>query len=119
MVSLDPFIPKVGEKPFRMEKFEMEHHSFKDLVHVNWTLNDLSLSDCAENFKSVVKLWSRATFDNLMIKKREISARLFGIQRALQFKSSTFLAQLEKELTREYQLILKHEEDMWFLKSRT
>ncbi|GLT42706.1 hypothetical protein SLA2020_166920 [Shorea laevis] len=114
-----PFIPRVREKPFRLEKFWIDHHSFRDLVHANWIQTDSSLSNCTESFKSAVINWSRSTFENFHKKKKEINARIVGIQKFLQFRTTAFLLQLEKELTKEYQDILKMEEDMWFLKSRS
>ncbi|GKU94254.1 hypothetical protein SLEP1_g7776 [Rubroshorea leprosula] len=119
LLSLQPSIPTIGDKPFRIEKFWLDHESFKDLVASEWTHSNLSISECSTQFKSSVRLWSRANFDNIHKKKKEILARLVGTQKALQFKNSHFLLNLEKELTQEYQLLLKYEEDLWFLKSRT
>ncbi|GLT52768.1 hypothetical protein SLA2020_260880 [Shorea laevis] len=118
MVVLNPLIPTIGKKPFRIEKFWMDHHSFKDLVSIHWKHSTLPLAYCSTNFKSAVQVWSKTTFHNIHKKKKEIIARLTGIQRFLQFRNSHFLLHLERDLTHEYQRILKQEEDMWFLKSR-
>ncbi|GKV23781.1 hypothetical protein SLEP1_g33477 [Rubroshorea leprosula] len=110
--------PCSNRKPFRLEKFWLEHESFKDLVASNWTSPNLSISDCSIVFQNNVKLWSRATFDNLHKKKKKLIVRLGGIQQTLQSKNSSFLIDLEKTLSKEYQDILKYEKDMWFMKSR-
>ncbi|GLT58776.1 hypothetical protein SLA2020_316440 [Shorea laevis] len=119
LLSLNPTIPTVGDKPFRIEKFWLDHESFKDLVASEWAHSNLPISECSIQFKSSVRVWSRANFDNIHKKKKEILARLVGIQKALQFQNNLFLLNLEKELNQEYQLLLKNEEDLWFLKSRT
>ncbi|GKV17362.1 hypothetical protein SLEP1_g27876 [Rubroshorea leprosula] len=118
LLSLEQTFPCSNKKPFRLEKFWLEHESFKDLVASNWTSPNLSISDCSITFQNNVKLWSRVTFDNLHKKKKNLIARLGGIQQALQSKNSSFLIDLEKTLSKEYQDILKYEEDMWFMKSR-
>ncbi|GLT84225.1 hypothetical protein SLE2022_024700 [Rubroshorea leprosula] len=119
MLSLNPVVPCMGSKPFRIEKFWLEHESFRDLVATEWGVSNLPIAECATHFKSSARIWSRATFENIHKKKKEILARVAGIQRFLQSKNSSSLRQLEKELTQEYQHILKYEEDLWFLKSRT
>ncbi|GLT74509.1 hypothetical protein SLA2020_463010, partial [Shorea laevis] len=119
LLNLDPIHPFIGNKPFRLEKFWIEHHSFRDLVTTNWLSNNQPFLDCSEHFKVTVRSWSRFTFDDFRKKKKENLARIAGIQRFLQFKTSSFLLNLEKDLTKEYQYILKCEEDMWFLKSRS
>ncbi|GKV06468.1 hypothetical protein SLEP1_g18364 [Rubroshorea leprosula] len=118
LLSLDQPYPSLNRRPFRLEKFWLEHESFKDLVVSSWTFANLSIAECSVAFQNIVKLWSRTTFDNLHKKKKELIARLGGIQRFLQAKDSSFRIDLEKSLTKEYQDILKYEEDMWFMKSR-
>ncbi|GLT97187.1 hypothetical protein SLE2022_147640 [Rubroshorea leprosula] len=110
---------KSGERPFRLEKFWLDHPNFKDLITPVWSSITSSTSQCVANTKSVCKIWSRNTFGHIFDKKRELNVRLNGIQKALSFKPSTFLSSLEKELSKEYANILKFEEDLWFMKSRT
>ncbi|KAK5836275.1 hypothetical protein PVK06_012049 [Gossypium arboreum] len=43
--------------------------------------------------------------------------RLGGIERALEISLNDFLVNLQKNLTKEYQDILKQEEDLWVMKS--
>ncbi|GLT67469.1 hypothetical protein SLA2020_397770 [Shorea laevis] len=119
LLSLNPTVPFLRNKPFRLEKFWLEHESFKELVVAEWTFFERSVSECSTQFRSSVRLWSKTTFDNIHKKKREILARVAGIQRFLQSRNSSFLLQLEKNLTQEYQHLLKCEEDLWFLKSRS
>ncbi|GKU90851.1 hypothetical protein SLEP1_g4795 [Rubroshorea leprosula] len=65
------------------------------------------------------RIWSRTTFDNIFVKKWILNARLDGIHRSLSQNPSNFLTTLEKELTLEYEKVLKLEEDLWFMKSKS
>ncbi|GLT31841.1 hypothetical protein SLA2020_065490 [Shorea laevis] len=65
------------------------------------------------------KNWSKLTFGNIFKRKRKILARLDGIHKYLSSRHNNFLYCLEKELVIEYGDILKLEEDLWFMKSRT
>ncbi|GKV43678.1 hypothetical protein SLEP1_g50939 [Rubroshorea leprosula] len=49
---------------------------------------------------------------------KELNA-LVGIHQSLSLKPFTFLTTLERDLTWEYERILKLEEDLWFMKSKT
>lgn len=56
-------------------------------------------------------------FGNIFSRKKNIIARLNGIQRVVYVKPSTFLLNLEKELMKELDIILRQEEEFWALKS--
>lgn len=61
--------------------------------------------------------WNRSTFGNIFRKKRNLLARLKGIQSSNVYPTSSFLQQLEKDLIGQYNDILKLEEEFWKLKS--
>lgn len=63
-------------------------------------------------------MFNREHFGNIFVKKKQIEARLKGIQRTLEDVDSTRLRILQKELLQEYEAILFQEETMWFQKSR-
>ncbi|GLT49927.1 hypothetical protein SLA2020_234510 [Shorea laevis] len=65
MVSLHPTVPTLGDKPFRLEKFWLDHESFKELVASEWVHTNLSISECSAHFKNSVWVWSRTVFDNI------------------------------------------------------
>nr|XP_023873993.1 uncharacterized protein LOC111986559 [Quercus suber] len=62
--------------------------------------------------------WNRNHFGNIFVKKKNIMARLNGIQQAVASKPSNFLLNVEKELVKECDTILSQEEELWALKSR-
>ncbi|GKU88076.1 hypothetical protein SLEP1_g2381 [Rubroshorea leprosula] len=84
-----------------------------------WGIEDNNTSQCLETMMKKAKLWSRTTFGKLFKRKKQILACLEGIHRFLSTKHSSFLTSLEKDLANEYSEILKLEEDLWFMKSRT
>lgn len=45
-------------------------------------------------------------------------ARLNGIQQAVSIKPSSFLLSLEKDLLKEFDMILRQNEELWVMKSR-
>ena len=57
-------------------------------------------------------------FSNIFARKKNIMARLNGIQRAVSLRPSSFLLNLENELLKELNIVLNQEEELWALKSR-
>lgn len=57
-------------------------------------------------------------FGNIFARKKNIMARLNGIQRTLSIRSSNFLLNLENNLLKELDMVLNQEEELWALKSR-
>lgn len=66
--------------------------------------------------KSII--FNKEVFGNIFAKKKELEARLRGIQRALENIDLAQLTLLQKELLAEYEDILFREETYWFQKSR-
>ncbi|GLT77972.1 hypothetical protein SLA2020_495240 [Shorea laevis] len=119
LLDLDPSKHAFGKRPFKLEKFWVDHPEFQALVQECWGVVDQNTTQCLDVMMKKAKLWSRATFGNLFKRKKKIMARLEGIHRFLSINHSSFLTTLEKELANEYSEILKLEEDLWFMKSRT
>ncbi|GLT58567.1 hypothetical protein SLA2020_314490 [Shorea laevis] len=119
LLYFDTPMCRIRNKPFRLEKFWLDHPEFHDLISPIWSTPNLCTSQCILNTQNSCKIWSKTTFDNIFVKKQELNARLDGIHRSLSHKPSNFLTNLEKELSLEYEKILKLEEDLWFMKSRT
>ncbi|GKV19127.1 hypothetical protein SLEP1_g29421 [Rubroshorea leprosula] len=119
LLNLDPSHPSIGKRPFRMEKFWVDHPEFQCLVRDTWNFADATTVQCVSSTMQKAKVWSRVSFGNLFKRKKKILARLDGIHRFLSSQHSNFLTNLEKTLTNEYSDILKLEEDLWFMKART
>lgn len=65
-----------------------------------------------------LKTWNKDVFGNIFQKKKELRARIFGIQKALARSGELHLINLEQDLVAEYNQILEQEELLWFQKSR-
>lgn len=57
---------------------------------------------------------NKNTFGNLFIRKRRIKTKLNGVHQSIEFGASHSLAILERDLRKEYNDILHHEELFWF-----
>ena len=73
--------------------------------------------EAKDNFPKTTSTWNKLQFGNIFSRKKNIIARLNGIQRVVYVKPSTFLLNLEKELMKELDIILRQEEEFWALKS--
>ena len=63
--------------------------------------------------------WNKEVFDNIFWKKRHLTARLLGIQKALANNPNAFLLNLQVQLSNEFNQILQWEEELWAMKART
>ncbi|KAH0685679.1 hypothetical protein KY290_017197 [Solanum tuberosum] len=103
-------------KPFRLESFWYRHPDFKNIVHQCW--HNHSYIEAKHIFKDKITAWRKNHFGNIFKQKRILLARLSGIQNFSSYPYSSFLQNLESTLTREYNNILKMEEDYWKIRSR-
>ena len=75
------------------------------------------LVDAISKFTEEATRWNRMQFGNVFNRKKNIMARLNGVQRALSIRPSSFLINLEKELLKYLDVVLNQEEEIWALKS--
>ena len=76
------------------------------------------LEDAISKFTKEATRWNRMQFRNVFNRKKNIMARLNGVQRALSFRPFSFLINLENELLKDLDVVLNQEEEIWALKSR-
>ena len=74
--------------------------------------------DAIDIFTNKAMVWNKIHFGNIFKKKKNLMARINGIQKAIASKLSRFLLNLEDELLRDLDLVLNQEEELWALKSR-
>ena len=91
--------------------------TFPRIVSHAWRQPNI-LVEAIENFTKEASIWNKVHFGNIFTKKKNIQARLNGIQKAIRVRPSTFLLELEKDLLKELDTILRQEEELWALKSR-
>ena len=71
----------------------------------------LDLAKAIETFTKEATKWNKEQFGNIFARKRNIVAKLNGIQKAMSVKPSTFLLNLENELLRDLDTVLNLEEE--------
>ncbi|MCH86446.1 hypothetical protein A2U01_0007303, partial [Trifolium medium] len=105
-------------KQFRFESAWLLDESYQDVLKRNWK-HDLKVVENLASLQNDFKRWKLFTIDQVIMKKKEIMARLGGIQNSLHNGTQHGgLWQLENKLQTELSEILKKEELMWFQRSR-
>lgn len=110
--------PYVGLHPFRFESLWLTHESYIEQVQHCWN-PDLSIEYNLSHLENKLSLWKQNTFAIVKRKKRELLARLAGIQNKIHVgRERAYLRKLEKKLQEELNLINYQEELLWFQRSR-
>ncbi|KAK4267191.1 hypothetical protein QN277_024006 [Acacia crassicarpa] len=91
----------------------ISHENYESFLENTWTY-DNNLDASLKNFQANLTHWNRNIFGMVEKKKLEILARLNGIQRSRAYPHSQFLSELELELQRELDNLLRMEEIKWF-----
>ncbi|XP_019164336.1 PREDICTED: uncharacterized protein LOC109160503 [Ipomoea nil] len=95
------------------------HADFGDVVNNTWnTTSGADFDDRLQATQVALKTWSKAAIGNLERKRRQIMARIDGIQRAKNYGKRGGLIKLEAKLKIELDDILHMEELAWFQRSR-
>ncbi|XP_030941594.1 uncharacterized protein LOC115966516 [Quercus lobata] len=105
------------KRPFRLQTCWLSEPSFPSIVNHAWR-DSPTLGDAVNRFTQVAIRWNGSHFGNIFTRKKNLLARINGIQRALSVKPSVFLVNLENELLKELDRVLNQEEELWDLKSR-
>ena len=71
-----------------------------------------------ENFTLKAKAWNKKVFGDIFWRKRNLSARLLGAEKALANNPSQRLIDIHKSLSGEMEKILDLEEELWRMKAR-
>ena len=70
-------------------------------------------------FVVLARIWNKEVFGNIFWKKKNLMARLLGVQRVFASQPSQRMINLQNLLTDELNGILAMEEELWTKKSRT
>lgn len=117
LLSLNPSNGNHFNRPFRFQPMWISYPLFKKLVQDNWN-DSLSLQAINLAFTNAAKVWNKEIFGNIFHKKSRLESRIKGTQHALVNNPNQFLINLERNLLKEYNLILQQECDLWAIKSR-
>ncbi|GAU48983.1 hypothetical protein TSUD_245740 [Trifolium subterraneum] len=105
-------------RPFRFQAAWFTHSDYPQLVKNTWSRDRNNIIGCLQNVAQESITFNKEVFGNIFARKKEVEARLQGIQRALENIDSANLLRLQKELLTSYENILFQEEALWFQKSR-
>lgn len=120
-ILISPFgtTRRQGVRPFRFESAWMTHPSFVEDLNTWW----LQSSDFSSNLQSVeheLKGWKTQVFGDVVKKKKELLARLGGIQNSYKAgRAHLHLERLEVDLQNQLEDVLYKEELMWHQRSRS
>ncbi|KAK8563341.1 hypothetical protein V6N12_035489 [Hibiscus sabdariffa] len=104
-------------RPFRFIASWQDHPQFQEFLRSTWDSN-LDVESNIKVFVVHVRDWNVNVFEHIGKKKKELLARLRGIDRALCIYHLDFLVQLDLDLRAELAEVLRHEESLWLQKSR-
>ena len=104
-------------KPFRFLAAWMTDNRFGNFLQDNWQGN-MPYAQAASHFTSKVANWNREIFGNIFKQKKELLARLGGVQKALENRPLSSLYRLEASLKKKLEEVLSQEELLWYQKSR-
>ena len=117
LLEMQPKINMGRKRPFRFQTCWLSKPSFPSIVSRAWS-GSPALGEVVNKFTQVALRWNVSHFSNIFSRKKNIMARINGIQWALSVRPSAFLVNLENELLKELDQVLNQEEELWALKSR-
>jgi hypothetical protein len=105
-------------RQFKFESAWLLDVSYPEMLAESWR-QDMPILYNLENMQRGISSWKLQTFDQVLLKKKKIMARLAGIQNSIyNGNNSGGLKRLEYKLQAELNTILMKEELMWFQRSR-
>jgi ribonuclease HI len=113
-------IPRRGFGPrnFRFEAAWISHPDYSDIVKTAWGKHESDIVTCLQQVQQDSIIFNKECFGNIRKNKVQLERRLKGVQNALERVDSARLVYLERDLQREYDLILRQEEIHWYQKAR-
>nr|POE78860.1 transposon tx1 uncharacterized 149 kda protein [Quercus suber] len=118
LLSLLPNLGQRGLRPFRFQPMWLNHDGFPGVVREAWEGNSQDVCFAVENFTRKAKTWNKEVFGDIFWRKRNLTTRLLGAEKALANNPSQRLIDIHKFLSGEMEKILVLEEELWGMKAR-
>ena len=83
LLALDNPPIRIGERPFWFRPIWLGHESFPPIVRDAWEGNQQNIISAIITFTLIARNWNREEFGNIFWKKRNLVARLGGVEKAL------------------------------------
>ncbi|XP_050242062.1 uncharacterized protein LOC126691020 [Quercus robur] len=117
LLEMLPRVNGAKKRPFRFQTCWLLDATFPSIVSQAWEGGN-GLADALDLFSRKAAVWNKFHFGSIFTRKKNLMARINGIQRVVANNPSNFLLNLEKDLLKELDLVLNQEEELWALKSR-
>ncbi|GKV50604.1 hypothetical protein SLEP1_g57307 [Rubroshorea leprosula] len=82
LLDLNPIQSRHGSRPFRLEKFWVDHPEFQLLVQQIWSDYNSNTSNCLQQTMQKARVWSIAAFGNIFKEKKKLLDLWFMKSRA-------------------------------------
>ena len=105
LLEMQPMEANRRERPFMFQTYWLSNITFPKVVSQAWSQVP-RLGNAINKFTKEAKVCNRTQFGNISAQKKNIMAKLNGIQRSISFRPSTFLLNLENELLKELDSVL-------------
>lgn len=107
------------EYPFRVLAAWYHHDQFHELVQAGWGgSEDETVRVKMQRFSGLASIWNKEVSGNIFWRKKNLLARLAGIQRRVSVRPSRYLPTLASQLRMDLDKVLIQEESLWRQKSR-
>ena len=83
LLALDNPPIRIGERPFWFQPIWLSHTSFPPIVRDAWEGNQQNIRSAIITFTLKARNWNKEEFGNIFWKKRNLVARLGGVEKAL------------------------------------
>ena len=100
LMELQPRVRENRRKLFKFQTCWLSNCSFPNVVTQAWR-QSTRLAQAIESFTKEANRWNEEQFGNVFARKKNIMARLNGIQRVMAMRPSIFLLNLENDLFRD------------------
>lgn len=101
-------------KLFRFEMAWMQHAQFSQFINKEWSFDVVAVSSSLLDFSIKLANWNKEVFGNIFFRKHCLLARLNGIQKRLCVEYIPYSVKLEKDLIKEFNVVLTQEKSLWF-----
>ena len=119
LLALDNPPIRTGERPFQFQSIWLSHESFPPIVRDAWEGNQQNVRRAINTFTLKARNWNKEEFGNIFWRKRNLLARLGGVEKALAQNPSQRLINMHSWLSEELGKIISLEEKLWGIKART
>lgn len=115
LLKLISFTPTSANQPFKFIRVWLSHENYEVFVRNNWVPGRnvlLSLRELSDRLQDR----NREVFENNFRPEMSLQTRVAGVQRTLEYRQPTHQIQLERDLSKELDMVLLREESLWHQK---